>query len=52
MNRKKNVFLWRKLPVFWLMCDVIKICLKRRDATRSGKENQPLNIETPVSGQF
>ena len=28
------------------MCDVIKIRLKRRDATRSGKGNQPLNIKT------
>ena len=26
------------------MCDVIKICLKRSDATRIGKENHPLNI--------
>ena len=30
------------------MCDVIKIRLKRRDATRSEKENQPLNIKTAV----
>ncbi len=30
------------------MCDVIKIRLKRRDATRSGKGNQPLNIKTAV----
>ena len=30
------------------MCDVIKIGLKRRDATRSGKGNQPLNIKTDV----
>ncbi len=30
------------------MCDVIKILLKRRDATRSGKGNQPLNIKTAV----
>ena len=28
------------------MCDVIKLCLKRRIATRSGKGNQPLNIKT------
>ena len=28
------------------MCDVIKIRLKRRIATRSGKGNQPLNIKT------
>ena len=30
------------------MCDVIKIHLKRMDATRSGKGNQPLNIKTAV----
>ncbi len=30
------------------MCDVIKIRLKRRNATRSGKRNQPLNIKTAV----
>ena len=30
------------------MCDVIKIRLKRRIATRSGKGNQPLNIKTVV----
>ncbi len=30
------------------MCDVIKIRLKRRTAKRSGKGNQPLNIETAV----
>ncbi len=30
------------------MCDVIKIPLKRRNATRSRKENQPLNIKTAV----
>ena len=30
------------------VCDVIKICLKRRIATRSGKGNQPLNIKTAV----
>ena len=30
------------------MCDVIKIRLKRRIATRSGKGNQPLNIKTAV----
>ncbi len=28
------------------MCDVIKIRLKRRIATRSGKENHQLNINT------
>ncbi len=27
------------------MCDVIEICLRRRYATRNGKENQPLNIK-------
>ena len=32
------------------MCDVIKIRLKRRIATRSGKGNQPLNIKTAVEG--
>ena len=30
------------------MCDVIKIRLERVIATRSGKENQPLNINTAV----
>ena len=30
------------------MCDVIKIRLKRRNAARSGKGNQPLNITTAV----
>ncbi len=30
------------------MCDVIKIRLKRRTATRRGKENQPLNIKRAV----
>ena len=30
------------------MCDVIKIRLKMRDATRSGRGNQPLNIKTAV----
>ena len=31
-----------------VMCDVIKIRLKRRIATRCGKGNQPLNIKTAV----
>ncbi len=30
------------------MCDVIMIRLKRRDAKRSGKGNQPLNINKAV----
>ncbi len=30
------------------MCNVIKIRLKSKDATRSGKGNQPLNIKTAV----
>ena len=30
------------------MCDVIKIRLKSRITTRSGKRNQPLNIKTAV----
>ena len=30
------------------MCDVIKIRLKRRIATRTGKGNQPLNIKPAV----
>ena len=30
------------------MSDVIKINLKSRDATRSGKGNQPLNTKTAV----
>ena len=33
-----------------VMCDVIKIRLKRRYATRSGKGNQLLNIRTAVEG--
>ncbi len=36
----------RKLRMESDMCDVIKIHAKRRDATGSGKENQPLNIKT------
>ncbi len=31
-----------------VMCDVIKIRLKRRDASRNRKGNQPLNIKTTV----
>ncbi len=31
-----------------VMCDDIKIRLKRRIATRSGKGNQPLNMKTAV----
>ncbi len=31
-----------------VMCDVIKIRLKRRIAARSGEGNQPLNIKTAV----
>ena len=30
------------------MCDVIKIRLKRKIATRSGKGKKPLNIKTAV----
>ncbi len=30
------------------LCDVIKIRLKRRDATRCGKGDQPLKIKTAV----
>ncbi len=30
------------------MCEVIKINLKSRDATRSVKGNQPLNVKTAV----
>ncbi len=30
------------------MCDVIKLRLKRKIATRNGKGNQPLNIKTDV----
>ena len=30
------------------MCDIIKIPLKRRDATIIGKGNKPLNIKTAV----
>ena len=32
-----------------VMCDVIKIRLKRRIATRSGKGTQPLNIKIAVA---
>ncbi len=31
-----------------VMCDVIKISLNRRIATRSRKGNQPLIVKTPV----
>ena len=31
-----------------VICDVIKIRLKRSIATRSGKGNQPINIKTAV----
>ena len=31
-----------------LECDVIKIRLRRRIPTRSGKGNQPLNIKTAI----
>ena len=34
------------------MCDVIKIRLKRRIATRSGKGNQLLNIKIAVERQI
>ncbi len=34
------------------MWDVIKICLKRRITTRSGKGNQALNIKTAIDWQF
>ncbi len=30
------------------MCDVIKIRIEKRIATRSGKGNQPLNIKTAI----
>ncbi len=30
------------------MCDVIKVHLKRREATRNGRGNQPLFIKTAV----
>ena len=45
---------WIKGLYVWMdalesgICDVIKIRLKRRDATRRGKGNQPLNIKTAV----
>ncbi len=35
-----------------VMCDVIKISLKRRIATRSRKGNQPLKIKTAVERPF
>ena len=31
-----------------VICDVIKICLKRKIASRSRKGTQPLKIETEV----
>ena len=34
------------------MCDVIKIRLKRRNATRSGKGNKPQNIKSVVEMPF
>ncbi len=34
------------------MCNVIKIRLKSKDATRYGKGNQPLNIKTAVEWPF
>ncbi len=34
------------------MCDVIKLRLRRRIATRIGKGNQPLNIKTAVDRQI
>ena len=38
-------FRFRSTALESSMCDVIKICLKCRDATRSGKGNQTLNIK-------
>ncbi len=35
-------------PLESVMCDVIKIRLKRRDTTISGKGNQPLNFKRAV----
>ncbi len=35
-----------------VMCDVIKIRLKRRIKTRSGKGNQPLNINSCKAANF
>ncbi len=31
-----------------VICDVIKICLKRKIATKSGKGNQLINVKTAV----
>ena len=31
-----------------VLCDVIKTCLKRRIATRNGKEIQPICIKTAI----
>ena len=38
----------RKEALKSVMCDVIKIRLKRRIASRSGKRNQSLNIKTAI----
>ncbi len=44
---KKSITI-KKEPLQSVMCDVIKICLKRRIATRSWKVNQQKNIKRAV----
>ncbi len=46
--QKKDIilnFVVGKKELESVMCDVIKIRIKRRIVTRSGKGNQPLNIK-------
>ncbi len=45
-------FLSSKEALESVMCDIIKIILKRRLETRSGKGNQPLNNKTDVECQI
>ena len=44
--KKKREYDWEAVES--IMCDVIKLRLKRRIATSSWKGNQPLNIKTSV----
>ena len=44
----KKFITMKKEPLQSVMCDVIKICLKRRIATRTGKGNQQKNIKRAV----
>ena len=49
-NKKKTQLSFPFTMKRWkgVMCDVIKIRLKISIITRSGRENQPLNIKTAV----